>query len=916
MKIVIRPRWKVSRTILARIVQRLPIPAREGRQPRSVLQEERICAESGLFDSEWYLQANPDVAASGMNPLTHYLSCGAAEGRDPNQLFDGKWYLQQNSDVAAAGINPLVHYVATGAAEGREPNPDFDTQWYLKQNPDVAKVGLNPLAHYCRWGAAKGRSVAPRISVKDGSVRSRSVSAIIPCYNGARWLADALRSIQAQTLPVQEIIVVDDASVDNSGDIARQFGATVVRNDTNGGEGFSRNVGLRRASGDLIAFLDADDMWMPNHISVLIQLLQKYPDATAAFAAVQRFGLGNDVVKGYIPLGPPSNVFWQAFRDWAHTTIGSMIDRAALLEIGGFNEQERYSVDFDLWVRLARSHLFVCTHEVTSLWRVHEDQQSAQFDKQITALYRLRRRYWERERANGNTAFAARLARRMAEIWNEDMTMAWETPGFAHLAVLNELSALTPGIPESDRRLWTSRVKTQATPLDAVPEAHEVKFLGALPDEDPVTTPSPSADAPPRGRRSEEERVIEKSGYFDGDWYLAQNPDVAAFGADPLSHFVRWGAARGLDPSPRFQTAWYLEQNPDVAAAGVNPLAHYILSGSQESRKPVSHWFFDIAAVKPKLDRADFNRIRETYSSYAFDVPPPKARVDNCPEVGAGWARRFMFDSLDSYRRGDPQLALRYAKYALQTQPYEDDPITLYSHIFAECNRPAIDAFVQTFAKAALLIVHISHRRGIPKAMRSCRSFRDLDGRVANLIVVGDERLPEDIYSFDAGRFTLTVPANDAYEALAQKVAKTLLFLGKCPLDLPIVKVDDDIVCNDLSKLHDLIDGVLHRHAYGGKFVHRITPHNLAFWHFGKCTDPQINAKPDGFISSVAYAGGKGYWMSSAAVTAMSRISLIQERHFDVEYCEDRAIGAAFVLYGVRPHSYDLVATGALRSEI
>jgi hypothetical protein len=83
--------------------------------------DESVIGRSGLFDTDWYLAQNPDVAAAGINPLVHYLRHGAAEGRDPNPLFDTDWYLAQNPDVAAAGINPLVHYLRHGAAEGRDP---------------------------------------------------------------------------------------------------------------------------------------------------------------------------------------------------------------------------------------------------------------------------------------------------------------------------------------------------------------------------------------------------------------------------------------------------------------------------------------------------------------------------------------------------------------------------------------------------------------------------------------------------------------------------------------------------------------------------------------------------------------------------------------------------------------------------
>ncbi|QCO00360.1 hypothetical protein D3093_34475 (plasmid) [Azospirillum argentinense] len=114
-----------------------------------------------LFDSAYYLSANPDVAASGMDPLAHYLAIGAWEGRNPHPLFDSAYYLSANPDVAASHANPLVHFLGTGAWEGRNPHPLFDSAFYLRTNPDVAGVGINPLLHFLGTGAWEGRNPHP-----------------------------------------------------------------------------------------------------------------------------------------------------------------------------------------------------------------------------------------------------------------------------------------------------------------------------------------------------------------------------------------------------------------------------------------------------------------------------------------------------------------------------------------------------------------------------------------------------------------------------------------------------------------------------------------------------------------------------------------------------------------------------------
>jgi glycosyltransferase involved in cell wall biosynthesis len=116
---------------------------------------------SPFFSVAWYFEAHPDVRAAGGEPLSHYIDHGVVEGRDPHPLFKGRWYLQQNNDVAESGANPLVHYIRAGGAEGRDPHPWFRTEWYLAQNPDVARSGLNPLFHYITCGAAEGRDTHP-----------------------------------------------------------------------------------------------------------------------------------------------------------------------------------------------------------------------------------------------------------------------------------------------------------------------------------------------------------------------------------------------------------------------------------------------------------------------------------------------------------------------------------------------------------------------------------------------------------------------------------------------------------------------------------------------------------------------------------------------------------------------------------
>lgn len=105
-----------------------------------------------LFDADYYARTYPDAAA---NPLWHFVTQGAFEGRNPNRLFDTNFYLSQCA--SAPETNALSHYLKHG---GR-PHPLFDPEYYTRRYPDVAQAGTNPLLHYLLHGAAEGRKPNP-----------------------------------------------------------------------------------------------------------------------------------------------------------------------------------------------------------------------------------------------------------------------------------------------------------------------------------------------------------------------------------------------------------------------------------------------------------------------------------------------------------------------------------------------------------------------------------------------------------------------------------------------------------------------------------------------------------------------------------------------------------------------------------
>jgi O-antigen biosynthesis protein len=238
----------------------------------------KLIAASGLFDRNWYLERNPDVRASGVNPLRHYIRHGASEGRDPNPLFDSDWYLDQNRDVRAAGVNPLVHYLRHGAAEGRDPNPSFDGDWYLDRNRDVRAAGMNPLRHYLRHGAAERRDPNPVFESGRGFPQWRGqpyaanvekwydetepeISIVILNWNKSALTVQCLQHLWAHTTGYRyEIIVCDNGSALQDFNVLQALSGRfrLLRIGVNRFFGEGNNLGAQHAKGEFLVFLNND----------------------------------------------------------------------------------------------------------------------------------------------------------------------------------------------------------------------------------------------------------------------------------------------------------------------------------------------------------------------------------------------------------------------------------------------------------------------------------------------------------------------------------------------------------------------------------------------------------------------------------------------------------------------------------
>jgi glycosyltransferase involved in cell wall biosynthesis len=194
--------------------------------------------------------------------------------------------------------------------------------------------------------------------VTDGSF-SALVSVIIPCFNGARTIRRALDSVRHQDYPAIEIIVVDDASTDETQEVLAQLAQPdlrVIRLPQNRGAAAARNAGIELARGDFIAFLDADDEWLPPKLSAQIAVIASRPEMSL-IASQARFvtvdGVEEDsVYLNSVPARGPEA--WRVLLAYNYIATPTVVARRATLqEIGGFNPALIIGEDQDLWIRLS-----------------------------------------------------------------------------------------------------------------------------------------------------------------------------------------------------------------------------------------------------------------------------------------------------------------------------------------------------------------------------------------------------------------------------------------------------------------------------------------------------------------------------------------------------------------------------------
>jgi glycosyltransferase involved in cell wall biosynthesis len=225
-----------------------------------------------------------------------------------------------------------------------------------------------------------------------------SVSVIIPVFNGEAFLKEALDSVFEQGYDDLEVIVVDDGSTDGSASIAREFGARIrYLHQRNSGPPVARNRGLAVAAGDVIGFLDADDLWTAGRLALLLARFAAAPPVDVVLGHTQMIrATRSGLPRTFDFCSPP----FRALALWS-----GLFRRQVFDAVGRLDETLRHSDDTDWFLRAQEAGVAMATiPAVTQLYRKHDRNITNQREVDQRWMLRALKKSLDRRRQSGDAA--------------------------------------------------------------------------------------------------------------------------------------------------------------------------------------------------------------------------------------------------------------------------------------------------------------------------------------------------------------------------------------------------------------------------------------------------------------------------------------------------------------------------------
>ncbi len=436
------------------------------------------------------------------------------------------------------------------------------------------------------------------------------VSIFMSSYNHAKYLSEAVESVLAQTYRDFELIIVDDASTDESWSILQEYKderIKAIRNEVNRNDKVMMNrVISEMAAGEYIAVHHSDNAWELDKLEKQVAFLDAHPQVGAVFTRVL------SIDENGSPLRDRTNFFYSIYDqpnrtrfEWlrhffyrgnalCHPSV--LVRRKCYEECGLYRLGLQKIPDLDMWVRLCQRHEIHVLPEKLTRYRVPAHRGRTSGVSPVSAatyqyeLLHVLEHYRKIELEDLTRVFPQAVHYAKSVDHDTEYALARVALENANLPVVRffGLNLLFNALndPVRSKQLeklygFTSReFYALRSKQDFKPGVNRKKVLAS-------DTPLPSRIAMILARviiklKTKQIRLISTSGYFDGDWYLAHYPDVAASGIDPAAHYLLYGGFEGRDPGPRFSSREYLARNPEAARKGINPLLDHIRQNNSD----------------------------------------------------------------------------------------------------------------------------------------------------------------------------------------------------------------------------------------------------------------------------------------------------------------------------------------------
>jgi glycosyltransferase involved in cell wall biosynthesis len=220
------------------------------------------------------------------------------------------------------------------------------------------------------------------------AIQEGKYSVVIPVYNCEHYIGEAVESALAQTRPPHEIVVIDDGSTDGTRDVLQRYINSIKYvYQKNAGEPTARNNGIEVAEGEFIAFLDADDLWLPEKMQLQMECFAKDPECGLVYTDMKTFdetGILEESVRICRNLYFPSGwVFAALFNETLLQTSAAVFRKECVRRVGGFDSRMLVGSDYDFWLRIARNYRFGYVDVPLIMYRQHAGMATRNLGKAL-----------------------------------------------------------------------------------------------------------------------------------------------------------------------------------------------------------------------------------------------------------------------------------------------------------------------------------------------------------------------------------------------------------------------------------------------------------------------------------------------------------------------------------------------------